>query len=1034
MKWMLKIKWLLLAVWVTSALALFFTMPSIDRLVREKGQPEIPDGYTSKVAADLLAEMNESGEDSKSLEAVIVFHDPKGLKQSQLDRIKHKLQQIEHSSVVKVTAFLNPFENEQAEEQLISKDKKTVMAVATIEKNNETTGQIRQKLSQEVKLEGIETYLTGNELITEDYAQTSIDGVKSTEIAAVLIIIAVLLIVFRSPVTPIISLLTVGITYLVSLGVVINLVEYADFPFANTTQIFLILVLFGIGTDYNILLFMRFKEELAKHKSITGAILETYKTAGKTVFYSGIAVFIGFAMLAFSQFGIYRSAVAVAVGILFLLLALFTVTPFFMAVLGNYLFWPSKKAAGHKESRLWSRLGHFSVQRVGLSLLSMGLIAIPAAFLYDGTLSFNSLKEVNPDFESVKGFNIVSDSFSPGRTLPTTVVVKNDQPLDSPEALAFLDTLHQRLAQIPGVDTVYGSTRPTGEPIDPLYVKNQTKDVNRGLDQSADGLNQISSGLSTAAEQIKVATNGDLSNVSRLVDGTSAVRGGLGEVQKALKQIHGGINRGADGATEISQGVDELDAGLGTLSVSMKKLSGGYMKLEDGFTELEKQYQGLETQIAGVENAANLIYGSAQNLEKNNPDLASDEHFVTIKRTSESLSQQLPLLRAGFAELNQNYSKALARLKEANSGLEQVIEGHEKLQAGAAQLKKGASDLENGLQHGTAGQGKVITSLEEINGGLRSIHDGQKELNKGLKQFESSLKELEKGLSQSSDGIDEISAGIGKANHYLAQVTGSQAPQTFFVPEEARTNEDFQAALDMYMSQDRTIAKWTISLDVDPYSETAMEIAKEIDDTIKQHLSHTDYQEMKAGTGGVSMMNHDLQTISSGDFFRTVVLMLIGIGLMLLLLFRSFWMMVFIMLSLVLAYFSSLAITEIFFVHGLNETGLSWTIPFFSFIMIIALGVDYSIFVMMRYKEYELQTPTIAILEAMKNIGGVVISAAIILCGTFAAMYPSGVTTLVQISTAVIIGLFLLAFVILPMLLPAAISLLDRQARKEKRI
>ena len=84
--------------------------------------------------------------------------------------------------------------------------------------------------------------------------------------------------------------------------------------------------------------------------------------------------------------------------------------------------------------------------------------------------------------------------------------------------------------------------------------------------------------------------------------------------------------------------------------------------------------------------------------------------------------------------------------------------------------------------------------------------------------------------------------------------------------------------------------------------------------------------------------------------------------------------------------------------------------------MIVALGVDYSIFLMMRYRE--LDNSQRAIVDAAEYIGGVVISAAIILGGTFAALMPSGVVTLIQVAI-VNLGLFLLSFVMLPILIPA---------------
>ncbi|MFP3339284.1 MMPL family transporter, partial [Micrococcus sp. SIMBA_131] len=96
--------------------------------------------------------------------------------------------------------------------------------------------------------------------------------------------------------------------------------------------IFLVAVLFGIGTDYCILLLSRYKEELTEGHSVEDAIVNTYKTAGRTLLISGLAVFIGFAAIGFADFPIFKSAVGVAVGIAVLMLVLFTIVPFFMAL------------------------------------------------------------------------------------------------------------------------------------------------------------------------------------------------------------------------------------------------------------------------------------------------------------------------------------------------------------------------------------------------------------------------------------------------------------------------------------------------------------------------------------------------------------------------------------------------------------------------------------------------------------------------------------------------------------------------------
>ncbi|NEZ01532.1 MMPL family transporter [Heyndrickxia shackletonii] len=90
--------------------------------------------------------------------------------------------------------------------------------------------------------------------------------------------------------------------------------------------------------------------------------------------------------------------------------------------------------------------------------------------------------------------------------------------------------------------------------------------------------------------------------------------------------------------------------------------------------------------------------------------------------------------------------------------------------------------------------------------------------------------------------------------------------------------------------------------------------------------------------------------------------------------------------------------------------------------------VDYSIFLMMRFKEYPHLSPKEAIVLASKHTGGVIISAVIILGGTFATLMPAGIVPLSELSIAVITGLIVLCFVLLPIFIPALIALPDALA------
>jgi RND superfamily putative drug exporter len=1034
MRSIIRLKWFWLVFWIAILAVILFTMPSMDTLIREKGQPNLSGTYSSSTASKLLAEFHKSDKGGKNLDTILVFHNPKGFQSEQKNQIEQKLKQIEQNKNLPIQSLLSPFESKDAEKRLLSADQKTIMAIASVEKTTQTIPQIRTQFEQQMQIAGIQTYLTGDGYIEEDYAKNSIDGVKKTEFFTIIFIVLVLILVFRSPVTPVISLLIVAVAYLIAQGTVGLLVEYFDFPFANTTQIFLILVLFGVGTDYNILLFMRFKEELGLGKPLLTSIVETYRTAGKTVFYSGLAVLIGFSMIGFSNFSIYQSAVAVAIGIVFLLGALFTLNPIIMALMAQRLFWPLKNFQGHGQNRLWSRLGHFSVIRVSISILLIVVLCVPVFLFYKNQLSFDNLAEIGPDSPSVKGFNVVSQSFGAGQTLPTTLVIKSKTPMDSANSLAFLDQIHERLTQIKGVKDVYGPTRPNGEYLNDLYLSKQTKGVSSGINQSSSGLGKISQGLSTASDKIKTSTSGDLNDINKLIDGTVSVRSGLGQVQTALSQINKGMKQGATGAEQIESGLANLETALKKVNSSTKQLSSGYTQISNSLGKLAPGYQGIASGINSLAALNSTIQTSVASLEKNHPELEDDASLTSLKNASNSMNQALPTLQQNITKLNSSLSALNSSLASANKGLSQISSAQSQITAGTTQLKKGAGKLAKGLTQGASGQSQVISSIPSMNDGLHAITNGQRQVLAGLNDFESKMKELQQGLSQSANGLDKINNGLSTANNYLTEVTGEGSPYgTFFVPKEVRNSKEFQTAMDLYMSKDRKIVTWTIPLNVDPYSKEAMRIAHEIDTTIREAISHTQYTNLQIGTGGVSSVNYDLRNISDEDFSLTIILMLAGIGVLLLIMYRSVWITVTILGTLILAYYFSLTVSENIFTNFFGVTGLSWTIPFFSFIMIIALGVDYSIFVMMRYKEYKHQGMVVAILKALERTGSVVISAAIILAGTFAAMYPSGVTTLVQIATVVIIALLLLVFVLLPMILPASISLLDRIMKSDQK-
>ena len=279
------------------------------------------------------------------------------------------------------------------EDRLVSKDGKTVLTALDVTVGDRDPQEVRESLSAEMEGTPVAHYLTSSWMIAEDVVKSSEEGLKRTEAITVVFILLVLIVVFRSLIAPFIPLVAVGVSYITSQSIVAFLVESGKLSPVDVYQIFLVAVLFGIGTDYCILLLSRFKEELAHQEELFPAIAETYRTAGKTVFYSGLAVSAGFAAIGLSTFNLYQSASAVAIGVAVLLLALMTVVPFFMAVLGKAVLAVEESDRAQRQQAVGSGWLNFLLARPLVTLLIVAAIVIPFIVTYDGDLSYNSLDE-----------------------------------------------------------------------------------------------------------------------------------------------------------------------------------------------------------------------------------------------------------------------------------------------------------------------------------------------------------------------------------------------------------------------------------------------------------------------------------------------------------------------------------------------------------------------------------------------------------------------------------------------------------------
>jgi RND superfamily putative drug exporter len=1024
MQKILKHRWVLLIVWIIVTILFTVNQPNLKQIINEKGEATIPNNEPSVIASQLLDKMGTS----KGESLLLVFNDEKKLTEEEMKDIEKGINKLkENKEKLQVTNIIDPFGTPEAKEQLISKDNTTLLVQVSFEKGNRDNKMVVNDFDEAIKEIKVEHYITGALAINNDYTSDVGKGVDKSAAITICFILIVLVLMFRSVVTPIVSLLAVGVSYLCSMGIIGILIHQFNFPVTSFTQMFVILVLFGIGTDYHILLFNRFREELSNGLSVDEAVVTSYKTAGKTIIYSGLTVLIAFTSLTFVKFPVYRSANAVAIGIAALLIEIMTFTPLLMRILGEKLFWPSKGAAGHKESKFWGKAASASVKHPVLSLIVVAIVLAPVIIFNTTKLSFDNVKDLSPKDTSVKGFSIVSDKFSAGKVMQTTIVLENKEAMGNNEALAVIDNLTEKLKGVEGIKEVYGPTQPKGAVIEELYTNSQTKTVVNGLNDANGGVKKVKEGLATINDSLSTP---DFSPVMELSKGTGDLQNGMDAVTAGLKEINSGIEQGAQGSDSLASGISKLKIGVANINGGLQTVSSKLTEINNGYAALGQGYKALPTSIEQLKQLATMMQASTAKLDAKLPN---DPDVGALKVMLGKLSSALDSLTTGINTANANYDALTAGLNQVNGGLKTIIESTDaksQLVTGINDLENGAKALTQGLKKGSAGQAQVIASMAQLRNGAEKIKTGQDDLYNGLSTLSGGMSQLKDGINKSSDGLVAISDGIDKSGDFLTQLTSTKS---FYIPKEVFDKEDITKMLDMYMSKDRKIAKLTVTLNSEPYADSSIDFIKDINTITENQLKGTKLSEATIGIAGATSSAYDLKNIATHDITFTQIIVLAAIFVLLIVVIKSFWIPVYIIGSLIVSYYAALSSTA--FISKLlfesAKEGLAWNVPFFSFVMIAALGVDYSIFLMMRYKEYPQLSQKEAIILAAKNIGGVVISAAIILAGTFATLYPSNIIVLMELAICVVIGLFLLAFVMLPIAIPAFMSLGEVVTKKK---
>ena len=490
--------WVIVVAWLVFTAGLYLIAPPWDQVSRDDNVRFFPPGYPSVVGQELL----ERGfpRDAASSQVVLVY-----------ERLGGQLTDADLAYVEVVATSLFKFAETDPDlglkkidthrtpvigPRLVSAPRQGLgQAVLTIVSLNGT----HLAKSSRLAVDKIDTFLgkrspgpaglglamTGSAVVGHDMNGASSASIHNTTNATIALVVIILLVVYRSPLLALTPLLTIALSVQASLWAIALLTQVPalHFQVIDITNVFVIVVLFGAGTDYCLFLIARYREELIRGRSRDDALRESISQVGGALVASAGTVIVGLGMLWWSTFAKIRyTGPAIALSLAVGLVASLTLAPVLLHWLRGAIFWPFRQPHHEKGadveresleqmplSGFWLAVADLVVRRPGLILVgSVLVLAYPAYCGYHTRPNYSQLADLDADRPSVKGAKIIQKYFAVGEIGISSVLI--DHPgVDFRQQAGrdVMDAVSRQIAAVRNVAEVRSVSQPLGKPVKP---------------------------------------------------------------------------------------------------------------------------------------------------------------------------------------------------------------------------------------------------------------------------------------------------------------------------------------------------------------------------------------------------------------------------------------------------------------------------------------------------------------------------------------------------------------------------------------
>lgn len=960
-----------IAIWIAVAVALPLTVPSLNEMAQKHPLSMLAGDAPSSVAARQMEEaFQEPGTDDLLL---VVLTDEDGLGPEHEDTYAKLVDALrdDQQNVVMLQEFIG---TPALRSTVTSADNKSwVLPVGLAgalgtPQSYTSFNQVSELIERTTAGGPLEVHLAGPAATVADLTVAGEKDRLPIELAIAVLVLLVLLVVYRNPVTMLLPLAGIGMSLVIAQSTVAALSEFTGLGVSNQAMILLSAIIFGAGTDYAVFLISRYHDYVRMGEDTHDAVRKALGSVGKVITASAATVGVTFLGISFAKMGVFSTVgVSSAVGVGVAYLAAMTLLPALLAVVGPRGWITPRKDV---TSRLWRRSGVRIVRRpwahlVG-SLLVLFLLAGLAGF---ATFNYDDRKAVAASEPSSLGYVALEKHFDINQSIPSYVLIRSAKDLRNPEALADLEQLAERITQLPDIQMVSGITRPLGSVPPEFRATYQAGIVGTRL---ADGAKMITDGTA---------------DMNRLSSGANTLAGGLSDVRGQV--------------TDIADSLQQM---------------------VDAFAALRGQYGG-DKLVRNVDVAAKLV--AAINRLGNSMG-------VNLMATRDMFAWVPPVLTAlhgnVVCDLDPSCSQTrihLSRLAAArNDGTLAEIEDL----AGQLESLQDRQSLNAALQQVGTAFTRLTKAMQAM--GLDSPAGAEAtlaQLQQGAERSASGSRQVADGVDQIVEQIKVMRTGLDQAAAFLltmAENAGSPAMAGFNIPPEILQLEDFKAATKAYVSPDGHSARYLVFTKLDPFGPAAMDQVGAIEDAARSALPNTELADASVSMGGYPVALADTRDYYENDIRFIVIVTIIVVLLILMALLRAVIAPLYLVGSVVISYFAALGLGVLLFQVILDQQ-LHWSVPPLAFVVLVAVGADYNLLLVSRMRD-EAPLGRFGIIRTLSSTGGVITAAGLIFAASMWGLLFSSIGTVVQGGFVIGIGILLDTFLVRTVTVPALATLVGK--------